>query len=136
MLTDSCDRLTILMKTIKEQQDQFVSKMREFSLLQEIDPSLPIPRLESNLHDDYASSLPLESNIVDDPPSTDLEVFDPPLTYSSLVASSSSSTPIVTSTSDLTLLDSPFPLAQSTGLEMGETSKGDVRVLELSLIHI
>ena len=46
------------METTKEQQDQFVSKMREFSLLQEIDPCLPVPRLESNLHDDYASSLP------------------------------------------------------------------------------
>jgi len=52
------------------------------------------------------------------------------LTYSPLVASSSSSTPIVTSTSDSTLLDSPFPLGRCTGLEMGETSRGDVSVLE------
>ena len=58
VLNDLCDRLTILMETIKEEQDQFVSKMGEFSLLQAIDPGLPIPRLESNLHDDYASSLP------------------------------------------------------------------------------
>ena len=77
------------------------------------------------------SSLPLESNIVDDAPLTDLEeVFDLPLTYSSLVAPFFSSTPIVTSTSDSTLLDSPFPLAQCTGLEMSETSMGDVSVLE------
>ena len=62
---------------------------------------------------------------------TDLEeVFNPPLTYSPLVASFSSSTPIVTSTSDSTLLDSPFPLAQCMGLEMGETSRRDVNVLE------
>jgi len=75
--------------------------MREFGLLHETDPSLPIPRLESSLYDDYESSLPLESNIVDDEPLTDLkEVFDPPLTCSPLVAPSSSSTPIVTSTSD------------------------------------
>ena len=82
--------------------------MREFSLLHETDPSLPIPRLESSLYDAYESSLPLESNIVDDAPLTDLEeVFDPPLTYSSLVAPSCSSTPIVTTTSDSTLLDFP-----------------------------
>jgi len=41
--------------------------------LHEIYPSLPISRLEFNLHDDYASSLPLDSNVVDDPPSPDLE---------------------------------------------------------------
>ena len=52
------------------------------------------------------------------------------MTYSALVAPSCSSTPIVTSTSDSTLLDSPFPLAQCTGLEMGETFGGDVSVLE------
>jgi len=119
------------METMKEQQDHFVSEMREFSLLHEIDPNLPIPRLESNLHDDYASSLSLEYNIVDDAPLTNLEeVFDPPLTYSPLIAPSSSSTPIVTSTNDSTLLNSPFPLAQCIGLEMGETSGGDVNVLE------
>ena len=73
--------------------------MREFSLLHETDPSLPIPRLESSIYDDYESFLPLESNIVDDAPLTDLEeVFDPPLTYSPLVAPSCSSTPPVTST--------------------------------------
>jgi len=83
--------------------------MREFGLLNETDPSLPIPRLESSLYDDYESFLPLESNIIDGAPLNDLEeVFDPSLTYSPLVAPSSSSTPIVTSTSDSTLLDSPF----------------------------
>jgi len=119
------------MEIMKEQQDHFVSEMREFSLLHEIDPSPPIPWLESILHDDYASSLPLESNIIDDAPLTDLEeVFDPPLTYSPLVAPSTSSTPVVINTSDSTLLDSSFPLAYCTGLEMGETSGGDVSVLE------
>jgi len=89
----------------------FVSEMREFGLLHETDLSLPISRLESSLYDDYKSSLPLESNIVDDAPLTDLEeVFDPPLTYSPLVAPSCSSTSIVTTISDSTLLDSPFPL--------------------------
>jgi len=138
MFNDSCGRLNILMETMKEQKDHFVSEMREFSLLHEIDPSLPIPRAESNLHDDYASCLPLESNIVDGAPLTDLkEVFDPGLTFSPLVVPSSSSAPIVTSTSDSTLLDSPFPLAQCTGLEMGDTSGGDVSVLnDASLLRL
>ena len=58
VLSDSCAKLNVLMEAMKEQQDYFVSEMREFSLLHKIDPSLSIPRLESNLHDDYASSLP------------------------------------------------------------------------------
>ena len=90
-----------------------------------------IPIFESSLYDDYESSLPLESNFVDDAPLTNLEeVFDPPLTYSPLVAPSYSSPPTVTTTSDSTLLDFPFPLAQCTGLEVGETSGSDVRTLE------
>ena len=99
--------------------------------MHETDNSLPIPRLESSLYDDYESFLPLEPNIIDDAPLTDLEeVFHPPLTYSPLVAPSSSSPSIVNSTSDSTLLDSPFPFAQCMGLEMGEIFRGDVRVLE------
>jgi len=86
------------METMKEQQDHFVGEMREFSLLHEIYPSLRIPMLESNLHDDYASFLPLDSNVVDDPPLPDLEeVFGPLLTFLSLVAPSFSSTPVTTS---------------------------------------
>jgi len=84
--------------------------MREFSLLHEIDPSLPIPRLESNLHDDYPSFLPLESNVVDDGPLPDLEeVFALPLTFLPLVAPSFSSTSVATSVCDLTFLTSPLP---------------------------
>jgi len=105
--------------------------MREFGLLHETDPSLPIPRLESSLYDDYESFLPLESNIIDDAPLTNLEeVLNPPLTYSPLIAPSSSGSPLVTSTTDPTLLDSPFPLAQCMGLEMGEIFRGDVSVLD------
>jgi len=101
-----------MIETMIERHEHFVSEMREFGLLHETDRSLPISRLESSLYDDYESSLPLESNVDDDAPLTDLaEVFEPPLTYSPLVAPSSSSTPIVTSTRDSTLLDSPFPLA-------------------------
>jgi len=48
--------------------------MREFGLLHETDFGPPIPRPESSLYDDYESSLPLESNVVDDAPLTNLEV--------------------------------------------------------------
>jgi len=53
--------------------EHFVNEMREFGLLHETDSSLPIPRLEYSLYDDYESSLHLESNVVDDAPLTDLE---------------------------------------------------------------
>ena len=77
------------------------------------------------------SRLFLKSNVVDDAPLIDLEkVFDPPLTSLSFIAPSFSSTPMDTSVSAPTLLASPLPLAQCIGLEMGETSKGDVSDLE------
>jgi len=105
--------------------------MRQFGLLHKTDFSLPIPKLESSLYDDYESSLPLESNVVNDAPSTDLEdLFDPLLTSVPLVALSFSSTSIATSVSDSTLLAYPLPLAQCIGLKMGEISRGDVSVLE------
>jgi len=72
--------------------------MREFGLLHETDLGLPIPRLESSLYDDYESSLPLESDVVDDALLTDLEkVFDPLLTSLPLLPSSFSSTSVATS---------------------------------------
>jgi len=93
---------------MNERYEHFVSEMREFGLLHETDPSLPIiRRLESSLYDDYESFLPLESKVVDDAPLTDLdEVFDPPLTSLPLIAPSFSSTPTATSVSDSTLLAS------------------------------
>ena len=54
------------MKTMSEQHEHFVSEMREFGLLHEIDPSLHIPRLVTSLYDDYESSLFPESNVFDD----------------------------------------------------------------------
>ena len=57
-------------------------------------------------------------------------MFDPLLTSLPLVAPSFSSTLVATNVSDLTLLASPLPLAQCMGLEMGETSRVDVRILE------
>ena len=74
MFNDSCARVNWLMETIKEQQEHFVSEMREFGLFNETNPSLPIPRLESSLYDNYGSSIPLESNVVDDAPLLSLRV--------------------------------------------------------------
>jgi len=68
--------------------------MKEIGLFYETDPRLPSPKLEPSLFDDYESSLPLESNFVDNAPLTNLEeVFDAPLTSFSFVALSSSNTP-------------------------------------------
>ena len=67
---ESYARLNAIIETMNEQHEHFVSEIREFGLLHETDPTLPIPRLESSLYDDYESSLPLESNIVDDAPLT------------------------------------------------------------------
>ena len=84
---ESYARLNAIIETMNEQHEHF--EKREFGLLRETDPSLPVPKLECNLYDDYESCLPLESNFVDDAPLTDLEeVFDPPLTSSPLVAPS------------------------------------------------
>jgi len=48
-------RLNVIIKTMNEQHEHFVSEMREFGLLYETDASLPIPRLGSSLYDDYES---------------------------------------------------------------------------------
>jgi len=94
---------------MKVRQEHLVSEMREFGLLHETDPSLPIPRLKYSLYDDYESSLPIESNVVDDAPLTDLvEVVDPPLTSLSLVPPSFFNTLVTTSVGDSTLLSLPF----------------------------
>jgi len=57
-----------MIETINERDEHYVSEMREFGLLCETDPNLPILRLESSLYDDYEPSLSLESNVVDDAP--------------------------------------------------------------------
>ena len=99
--------------------------------MHETDPSLPILRLKSSLYDDYESSLTLASNVVDDASLVDLEeVFNTSLTSFPLITPSFSNTPIATRVSDSTLLASPLPLAQCMRLEMGETSRGEVSVLE------
>jgi len=128
---ESYARLNAITGTMNERHEHFVSEMREFGLLHETDPSLPIPRFECSLCDDCGSFLPLKSNVVDDASLTDLEeVFDPPLSSLPLVALSFSNTLVATSVSNSTFLASPLPLAQCTGLEMGEICRGDVSVLE------
>jgi len=94
---ESYVRLDAMIGTMNERHENFIREMREFGLFYETNPSLPIPRLESSLYDDYESSLPLESNVVNDASLTDLEeVFDPPLTSLPLVSPSFSGTPVAT----------------------------------------
>ena len=86
---ESYVRLDAMIGTMNERHENFIREMREFGLFYETNPSLPIPRLESSLYDDYESSLPLESNVVNDAPLPDLEeVFDPSLTSLPFVAPS------------------------------------------------
>ena len=131
-VSDECyARVDAMIGTMNEQHERFDSRMREHSLWHETDPNLPCLRLEARLYDDCESSLPLESNVVDNAPLTNLgQVFDPPLTPLTFVAPSFSSTPMDTSVSASILLASPFPLAQCMGLEMGETSQGDASSIE------
>jgi len=78
-------RPNAMIETMNKRYKHFVSEMREFHLLFDIDPSLP--RLESCIFDNCESSLSLASNVVDNAPLTNLEeVFDLPLTSLSFVA--------------------------------------------------
>ena len=105
VLDESYVRLNAMIETTNERHEHFVSKMREFSLLHETDSSLPLPRLDASLYDDYEPSLPLESSVVDDAHMTNLEVeLDPPLISFPFIAQSSSRTPIATNVSNSTLL--------------------------------
>ena len=100
--------------------------MRECNLLHKTDPSPSSPRLEVSLYDDCKSSFPLEPDFVVDLPLTNLEeVINPLLTSLPFVAPSLSSTPRDTTKGVLCLLSFPLPLAQCTGLEMGEFLRGD-----------
>jgi len=103
--------------------------------LHDTDPSLPSPRLKASLYYDCESSLPLKLNFVDDASSTGLEAaFDPLLTSLPFVAPSFSGTALDTTVNDLSLLVSPLPLVQCTGLEMGEPPKGYAGVVENDLL--
>jgi len=104
-------RLNATIEKMYEQHTHFVSEIRECGLLHVTNLSLPFPILEASLYDDSETSLPLDSNVVDNAPLSGLEkVFDPPLTSFSLVAPSFSGTPTASSVSALTLLASIIPL--------------------------
>ena len=106
---EAYDRLNAMIEIINNRHEHFVIEMSESGLLHDTDPDLPFLRLKASLYDDCESSLPLESNIVDDAHLTDLEVeLDHPLISLPFVALSSSSTPIATSISDSTLLTPPL----------------------------
>ena len=110
---------------MNERHECFVGKMRECGLLHGTDPSPSSPRLKVSLYDDCESSLSLEPDFVVDSPFTSLkEVIDPPLTSLPFIVPSLSSTLRDTTDGVLRLLSSPFPLAQYTGLKIGESSKG------------
>jgi len=97
-----------MIETMNEQHTHVVSEMREFGLMSETYPSLPFLRFKVSLYDDCESSLPLESNFINNAALANLEeVFFLLVTYCPFVALSSSSTPIATSISELTLLASP-----------------------------
>jgi len=128
---ESCATLNATTEIMNEQCKYFVSVMQECDILHGTDSNLPFFRLVSSLYNDCESSLPLEFNFVDDVLLTNLEeMFDPTLTSLPLVAPSFSSTHLNTSISDLTLLSSPFPLAQRTRLDMDELSRGNASVIE------
>jgi len=133
---DECyAKLDAMIGTINEEHKHFISEMRECALLHGTDPSLAFPRLEAGLFDDYESSYPQESNLVNETPFTDLEeALDPPLTSSSLIVPSSRSTPIGTTISALTLPASPLPVARCTWLEMGEHSRDEANFIEDAMI--
>jgi len=126
----SNDGLDVAIETMKEQHKPFIFERRECDLLHETYLSLPSSRLEASPYDDCESFLPLESNLVDDVSSTDLEkVFDPPLTSLLIVAPFVSVIPIDTISSDLILLTSPLHLAQCVELEMSEPYRGDTNII-------
>jgi len=109
--------------------------MREFGLLHETDLSLSSPRSAASLFDDCESAIPLEFDFVDDAHLIDLKVeLNPPLSSLPFVALTFSSTPIDTIVTNLALLASLLPLAQCTGLEMGEVFTGDATILEDALL--
>jgi len=130
LFDESYVRFNATIETMNEQHKCFVGDDCEPDC--ETDPNQSSLRPEASLYDDCEPSLPLTFNFVDDLEEMfDLEeVFDPSLTSLMFVASSSSSTLIDTNVSDLILLVSPLHLAQCMVLEIGESSKSDVSVIE------
>jgi len=71
-----------------------------------------------NLHENCVSSLPIDLNVINDAPLTDLEkMFDSPLTSLPTIAPSFPNTPMDTSVSNLRLHASLLPRAQCMSLQ-------------------
>ena len=87
--------------------------MREFDLSCKTNLRFSSPKLNVCLCDDGVSFPPLESGLE--------AVLDPSLPTLSLAAPSSPCTLRDNTTFNMRLPDSPFPLAQSTEFEVGET---------------
>ena len=74
--------LNAMTETTNEQHKYVVSEMKEFRLLHETDPSLPLRRLKVSLVIDSETSFPLESNFGDNASLIDMEeMFDLSLTF-------------------------------------------------------
>ena len=52
-------RLNVMIETMNERHNHFLSEIREFGLLHETDRRLLFPRLKGSLYDDCESFLPL-----------------------------------------------------------------------------
>ena len=135
-ISDECyAELNAMIGTMNERLECFEGKMRETDLLHETAPSPSSLRLEVSLYDDYESSLPFEPDFMADSPLAGLgEVTDPSLTSLPFVTPSLLSAPSETTEGVLSLLSTPLPLAQCTGLEMGESPRGGASFVEDDLL--
>jgi len=109
-----------MIETMNEQQVRLANCIREYDLSHETDLRVNLSELNVNLCENGASSLTLESELV--------EVLDHPLTTLPLVAPSPPSilkdyTPLCTTYPGL-----PFPLTQSMEFEIGEIFCVDANV--------
>jgi len=125
-------KLNAMIGTMNERFEYFVGKMRETGLLHETAPSPCFPQLEVSLYDDYEYSFPLEPDFMADSSLTGLgEVLVCSLTSLPFIALSLPSTLTDTTEGVLHLLSSSaLPLAQCTGLEIGESLVGDASCIE------
>ena len=111
-----------MIDTLNEQHMHFVCEMRECDPLHKTDASLNFPIVDVSLYHDYESSFNLEVDSTVDAPLTGLEeVIDTPFISLLFVAT-------------FIIFASPLPLALCTGLEMGESSKGDASFVNDDLL--
>ena len=109
-----------MMETMREQQVEFANKIWENELSHKTDLRFSSPKFDVYLCVDGASFPPLESGLE--------ATLNHPLITSSLVASSSPSTFRDNTTLTMTFPNPPFPLAQLTEFDIGETFGVSARV--------